>query len=259
MKPVRQNGIFFMAQKRDNSAWIKGGAISGGGAPPSGGRAWRLILLGAPGVGKGTQADLLCERLGPLHLSTGDVFRAAKSAPASERTPAIERALGYMQRGELVPDETVIDLVRERVACLRDAGGFLLDGFPRTVVQAEALRQLMQAEQLTLDGVLDYELPTAEVIQRLSGRRTCAGCKAVFHVVTLPPKREGVCDHCGGQLYQREDDRPESIQVRLDAYAKSTLPLTEYYRKLDLLIPISATGSPEEIFQRTLEALQARV
>jgi adenylate kinase len=247
-----------MAQKRDNSAWIKGGAVACGCAQPSQGRAWRLILLGAPGVGKGTQADLLCERLGTLHLSTGDVFRAAKSAPADERTPAIERALGYMQRGELVPDDTVIDLVRERVGCLRDPGGFLLDGFPRTVVQSEALQQLMKAENLTLDGVLDYELPTDEVIKRLSGRRTCAGCKAVFHVITMPSKQEGVCDHCGGQLYQREDDRPESIRVRLDAYVRSTSPLTDYYRKLGLLIPISATGSPEEIFQRTLTALNAK-
>lgn len=247
-----------MAQKRDNSAWIKGGAATCGCSQPSGNKAWRLILLGAPGVGKGTQADLLCDRLGTLHLSTGDVFRAAKSAPAGERTPAIERALGYMQRGELVPDDTVIDLVRERVGCLRDPGGFLLDGFPRTVVQAEALQTLLNTECLTLDGVLDYELPTDEVIKRLSGRRTCAGCKAVFHVITMPPKTDGVCDHCGGQLYQREDDRPESIRVRLDAYANSTSPLTDYYRKLNLLIPISATGSPEEIFERTLTALTAR-
>lgn len=247
-----------MAQKRDNSAWIKGGNATSAGAPSSSGKAWRLILLGAPGVGKGTQADLLCERLGTLHLSTGDVFRAAKAAPAGDRTPAIERALGYMKRGELVPDDTVIDLVRERVACLRDATGFLLDGFPRTVVQAEALDQLMKAEKLSLTGVLDYELPTDEVVKRLSGRRTCAKCRAGFHVVTMAPKKEGVCDHCGGELYQREDDRPESIRVRLDAYQKSTSPLTDYYRKLGLLIPISATGSPEEIFQRSLTALKAK-
>lgn len=247
-----------MAQKRDNSAWIKGGKATVAPAQAAQGKAWRLILLGAPGVGKGTQADLLCERLGTLHLSTGDVFRAAKAAPESERTPAIERALGFMKRGELVPDDTVIDLVRERVACLRDAVGFLLDGFPRTVVQAEALAQLMKTENITLTGVLDYELPTDEVVKRLSGRRTCAKCRAGFHVITMPPKKEGVCDHCGGELYQREDDRPESIRVRLDAYQKSTSPLTDYYRKLGLLIPISATGTPEEIFQRTLTALKAK-
>jgi adenylate kinase len=247
-----------MAQKRDNSAWIKGGNVTGAGAQSPSGKTWRLILLGAPGVGKGTQADLLCERLGTLHLSTGDVFRAAKAAPANERTPAIERALGYMKRGELVPDDTVIDLVRERVACLRDTGGFLLDGFPRTVVQAEALAELMKAEKLALTGVLDYELPTDEVVKRLSGRRTCSKCRAGFHVVTMPPKKEGICDHCGGELYQREDDRPESIRVRLDAYQKSTSPLTDYYRKLGLLIPISATGTPEEISQRSLTALKAK-
>lgn len=258
MMRARQSAINCMAQKRDNSAWIKGGKTTCACAQPAQGKAWKLILLGAPGVGKGTQADLLCERLGTLHLSTGDVFRAAKSAPASERTPAIEAALGYMQRGELVPDATVIDLVRERVACLRDPGGFLLDGFPRTVAQAEALQALMKAEGLALDGVLDYELPTDEVVKRLSGRRTCSKCRAGFHVINMPPKKEGVCDHCGGELYQREDDRPESIRVRLDAYQKSTSPLTDYYRKLGLLIPISATGTPEEIFQRTLAALKAK-
>lgn len=257
-REIKQKDGTLMAQKRDNSAWIKGGNATVAPAQGAQGKAWRLILLGAPGVGKGTQADLLCERLNTLHLSTGDVFRAAKSAPASERTPAIERALGYMKRGELVPDDTVIDLVRERKACLHDAAGFLLDGFPRTVVQSEALQQLMKTENLTLTGVLDYELPMDEVIKRLSGRRTCAGCKAVFHVMTMPPKQEGVCDHCGGQLYQREDDRPESIRVRLEAYANSTSPLTDYYRKLGLLIPISANGAPEEIFQRTMTALQAK-
>jgi adenylate kinase len=162
-----------------------------------------------------------------------------------------------MKRGELVPDETVLDMVRERKECLRCGGGFLLDGFPRTVKQAEALQLILKEESLALDGVLDYELPTDEVVKRLSGRRTCAGCKAVFHVLTLPPKQEGVCDHCGGQLYQREDDRPESIRVRLEAYARSTSPLTDYYRKLGRLVPISATGSPEEIFGRTLAALKA--
>jgi len=221
-------------------------------------RPWRLVLLGAPGVGKGTQAELLCERLGACHLSTGDIFRAAKNSPPGRRSPTLERALGYMQRGELVPDETVLELVRERKDCLRCRGGFLLDGFPRTVTQAEALQQILDEEHLALDGVLDYELPTDQIIQRLSGRRTCAGCKAVFHVRTRPPKRDGVCDHCGGRLYQREDDRPESIRVRLDAYARSTAPLTDFYRRLGLLMPISAQGTPEEVFQRSLAALQGR-
>lgn len=244
-----------MAQQKDRAAWIRGGKASCE-VPPEPGKPWRLVLLGAPGVGKGTQAELLCERLGTCHLSTGDIFRAAKGCPPSERTPALESALGYMQRGELVPDETVLDMVRERTDCLRCCGGFLLDGFPRTVKQAEALQQILKDEKLPLDGVLDYELPMDEVIKRLSGRRTCAGCKAVFHVITRPPEREGVCDHCGGKLYQREDDRPESVRVRLETYARSTAPLTDFYRKLGLLVPVSASGSPEEISRRTLRALK---
>jgi len=246
-----------MAQPKDRAAWIRGGK-AGCAEPPGQNTPWRLVLLGAPGVGKGTQAELLCERLGACHLSTGDIFRAAKSCPPEERTPALDAALGYMQRGELVPDETVLSLVRERKDCLRCGGGFLLDGFPRTVKQAEALQQILKDEQIPLDGVLDYELPMDEVIKRLSGRRTCAGCKAVFHVVTRPPERDGVCDHCGGKLYQREDDRPESIRVRLETYARSTAPLTDFYRKLGLLISVSAQGSPEEISQRTLAALKRR-
>lgn len=253
----RQTGIQdSMAQLKDRAAWIRGGKATCK-EPPGQARPWRLVLLGAPGVGKGTQAELLCERLGTCHLSTGDIFRAAKSCPPEERTPALETALTYMQRGDLVPDETVLDLVRERKECLRCGGGFLLDGFPRTVKQAEALELILAEEQLPLDGVLDYELPMEEVIKRLGGRRTCAGCKAVFHIVTRPPHRAGLCDHCGGKLYQREDDRPESIRVRLETYARSTAPLTDFYAKRGLLIRISAAGSPEEISERTLAALHA--
>jgi adenylate kinase len=244
-----------MDAKHDRTAWLKGpGAecLTPPAAPP---RAWRLVLLGAPGVGKGTQAELLTERLGTCHLSTGDVFRAAKNAPACERTPALSQALDFMQRGQLVPDQTVLAMVRERVGCLRCGGGFLLDGFPRTVPQAEALQQWLEEEKLRLDGVLDYQLPLEEVVRRLSGRRTCPGCKAVFHVVTRPPKVKDVCDHCGATLYQREDDRPESVRVRLEVYANNTAPLTEFYRRRNLLVPVSAAGSPEEIFQRTMKAL----
>lgn len=220
--------------------------------------ACRLILLGAPGVGKGTQAELLCADLGACHLSTGDMFRAAKALDACERTPALTAALEYMRRGELVPDETVLALVAERVRCLRCDGGFLLDGFPRTVAQAEALEKLLDGQKLKLDAVLSYELPLEKVVSRLSGRRTCSGCKAVFHIDARPPKTEGVCDHCGGKLYQREDDRPESIRVRMQAYERSTAPLAEFYRRRNLLISISAEGSPEEICKRSLKALAAK-
>jgi adenylate kinase len=213
-------------------------------------------LLGAPGVGKGTQAELLCANLGACHLSTGDIFRAAKALNPAERTPALTAALEYMRRGDLVPDETVLEMVAERKGCLRCEGGFLLDGFPRTVAQAEALEKLLAGEHLKLDAVLSYELPLEHVVSRLSGRRTCPDCKAVFHVDSRPPRVPGVCDHCGGKLYQREDDRPESIRVRMEAYERSTAPLADFYRRRKLLLPISAEGTPEEIFGRTRDALK---
>jgi adenylate kinase len=244
-----------METKRDRKAWLTGGTAQCEPPPTPRTEPVRLVLLGAPGVGKGTQAELLCANLGACQLSTGDIFRAAKSLGPGERSPALTAALEFMRRGELVPDETVLALVAERVSCLRCEGGFLLDGFPRTVAQAEALERLLKEQRLTLDGVLSYELPLEKVVARLSGRRTCPDCKAVFHIETRPPKVAGVCDHCGGKLYQREDDRPESVRVRMDAYQKSTAPLADFYRRRQLLISISAEGSPEEIFGRTLKAL----
>jgi adenylate kinase len=219
---------------------------------------WRLILLGAPGVGKGTQADLLHHRLGACHLSTGDVFRAAARTTCAQ-TPAMVVAFDYMRRGALVPDMTVWEMVRERGACLRCRGGFILDGFPRTLAQAQSLQKLMLSEGWCLGAVVNYELPLAEIVERLSGRRTCANCKAVYHVTRQPSTVEGTCDRCRGPLYQREDDRPEAINVRMEAYERSTAPLIEFYRGLGLLLPIAATGTPEEICGRTMEALDARV
>jgi adenylate kinase len=163
-----------------------------------------------------------------------------------------------MRKGELVPDTTVLDMVRERMRCLTCQGGFLLDGFPRTVVQAEALGQMLKDQNVFLEAVLSYELPIDKVVARLSGRRTCPGCKAVFHVSARPPKVEGVCDHCGGELYQREDDRPEAIRVRMEAYEKSTAPLINFYRRQNLLVTIPAEGTPEEIYKRSVAALNER-
>jgi adenylate kinase len=246
-----------MSTKSDRAAWLKGGAAACNVQPEKPPQPRRLVLLGAPGVGKGTQAELLSQRLGACQLSTGDVFRAAKSLDPCERTPALTTALDFMRQGKLVPDETVLDMVRERVGCLRCEGGFLLDGFPRTVTQAEALSELLQTEKLQLDAVLSYDLPIEKIVSRLSGRRTCAKCKAVYHVETRPAKQPGVCDHCGGELIQREDDRPESVRVRMEAYEKSTAPLADYYRQRNLLVSISAEGTPEDILRRTLSALDA--
>ena len=241
----------------DRMSWLKGAGAECEmvASPPE--RTYRMVLLGAPGVGKGTQAELLCERLKTCHLSTGDVFRAARSMADGELSPAMEAALSYMKSGALVPDETVIDMVRERISCLKCDYGFLLDGFPRTVQQAEALEEILNSQGLELDAVLNYDLPMDQVIARLSGRRTCRGCKTTFHIVSKPPQVEGVCDKCGGELYQREDDQPESIRVRLQAYNDSTAPLVNFYQGKGVLKTISAEGSPEEIFERTTVALGA--
>ncbi len=240
-----------MNEKNDRAAWLKAGGARC--SIPSTPRAMppRLVLLGAPGVGKGTQAELLCAGLGVCQLSTGDVFRAAKCLCESERSPAINEALGYMKRGDLVPDETVLNLIRERTRCLQCRGGFLLDGFPRTVPQAVALDELLAQENIHLEAVLNYSLPIGTIVDRLAGRRTCSGCKAVFHVSTRPPRVANVCDHCGGALLQREDDRPEAVRVRMAAYEKSTKPLIDYYSERGLVRTISAEGTPEEIYERT--------
>jgi adenylate kinase len=241
--------------KNDRAAWLQGPPADCSAVPTERKRPWRLVLLGAPGVGKGTQAELLTERLDACHLSTGDVFRAAGKRKDCDQSPAMKAALEYMRRGELVPDSTVWDMVRERSHCILNCGGFILDGFPRTLGQAESLRELMGSEKLSLSAVVNYELPVDEIVRRLSGRRTCEKCKSVFHATERPPKVEAVCDHCAGRLFQREDDRPESVTVRLDAYERSTAPLIQFYKDLGLLLPIAAKGSPEEIFARTIDEL----
>ncbi|MGZ4789773.1 MAG: adenylate kinase family protein [Terriglobales bacterium] len=245
------------AQNHDRAAWLQGPSAKCDPLPDASPTPYRLVLLGAPGVGKGTQADLLRQRLKVCHLSTGDVFRAA-SRPDCQPTPAMQSALQYMRRGELVPDSIVWDMVRERSACLHCGGGFILDGFPRTIAQADLLKQLMDAEGITLTAVVNYELPIGEIVARLSGRRTCEKCKAVYHITELPPRLEGRCDRCDGRLLQRDDDRPESIKVRMEAYERSTAPLINFYTSLGLLLPITASGSPEQICESTLSALEAR-
>ena len=244
--------------KNDRVAWLQDPAAKCSSVSADGKNPWRLVLLGAPGVGKGTQAELLTERLRACHLSTGDVFRAASKRTDSEQSPALNASLEYMRRGELVPDSTVWEMVRERSGCLLHCGGFILDGFPRTLSQAESLKALMENDQLSLSAVVNYELPVEDIVRRLSGRRTCEQCKSVFHVSERPPKINGICDRCGGRLYQREDDQPESISVRLQVYERSTAPLVQFYGNLGLLTPVVAKGSPAEILERTMEQLRAR-
>lgn len=243
-------------KNNDHAAWLHGPAAKCE-VTPSVENPWRLILLGAPGVGKGTQADLLSRELKACHLSTGDVFRAASKSEC-ELSPAMKAATEYMRRGSLVPDRTVELMVRERAGCVRCAGGFILDGYPRTLVQATSLEALMESEGLALAAVVNYELPTSAIIARLSGRRTCKECRTAFHIVERPPKTEDICDRCGGTLFQRDDDRPESIKVRLEAYEESTAPLISFYAQLGLLLPIDASGTADEICAKTLAELKVR-
>ena len=247
-----------MTPVRDRTAWLQGGDAVCLQPPPLVHRTWRLVLLGPPGVGKGTQAELLSRALGACPLSTGDVFRAARGKVAGPGSTMAE-AQDYMQRGELVPDATVLALISERGRCLHCRGGFMLDGFPRTLPQAQAIDALLATEHLRLDAVLSYELPADEIMARITGRRICPKCKAVFHVTGRPPQTAGVCDNCGTALVQRPDDRPEAVRVRLEAYAADTTPLAEHYRAMGLLIPINAARRPEEIFARTLDTLAALV
>lgn len=246
------------SEQNDRAAWLQGSSAGCPEVPEPLEHPWRLALLGAPGVGKGTQADLLTRRLGACHLSTGELFRQAKNRGERRQTLAMAAALNLMRQGSLVPDSIMWEMIRERTACLRCRGGFVLDGFPRTFAQAQVLKALLESERLSLDAVVNYELPVAEIVARLSGRRTCEKCHAIFHATAQPPRTKGVCDHCGSALYQREDDRPEAIAVRLEAHAGSTAPLIQFYRKFGLLTTVVATGSPEAICERTIAALQRR-
>ena len=246
-----------MSISPDRTAWLEGNDAVCSHPPATVHHPWRLVLLGPPGVGKGTQSDLLHQTLGACPLSTGEVFRAARSRPVAPGS-AMAAAQAQMQRGELVTDDTVLALVRERTRCLHCSGGFMLDGFPRTLAQARALDNLLTKESIALDAVISYDLPAEQLIARLSGRRVCPKCKAVFHVTAHPPRTAGVCDNCGTALVQRPDDNSEAVAVRLNAYAAATAPVAQHYAAQGLLVPIVAEGEPARIFSRTLEALAAR-
>lgn len=237
----------------DRTAWLQGGDATCHDPGPLPRRPWHVILLGPPGVGKGTQAARLVSELGACHLSTGDVFRAAHRDGCNATTsPAIALALQTMRRGGLVSDATVVALVHERVRCLHCHHGFLLDGFPRTLDQAHALDEMLAAVKTRLDRVilLDAEEPT--IIHRLSGRRVCSRCGATWHLQSHPPAVEGMCDTCGGPLVQRDDDRPDTIQARLDAYHAEADAVIAFYRDRGLLAKIDAGATPGEVFRRIL-------
>jgi adenylate kinase len=211
----------------------------------------RLILLGLPGAGKGTQAKILAKEKGLLHVSTGDMFREA----AAEGTELGRKAQAFMSRGDLVPDEVTIGMLLERIAKPDAARGLMLDGFPRTIPQAEALDRALAGQGSQIDAVLYIQVPEAELVARLTGRWSCPNCGAIYHMQTKPPKQPGVCDECGSALTQRQDDRPETVQARLDTNRAWTEALAEFYGKQGKLHAISGTGTPEEITARLLEAI----
>lgn len=201
-----------------------------------------IILLGAPGAGKGTQAAYLREAWGLAHISTGDILRAE----VREGSELGQTARGYMERGELVPDDLIIRMMEERLKLLGHAQGYILDGFPRTVAQAEALDAMLARIGHTLDAVVNLEVGESELIRRLTGRRVCPNCSAVYHVETMSPKAAGICDVCGAALIQRKDDQLEAITNRLRVYQAQTAPLIAYYRERGKLVTIDGTiGVPE--------------
>ena len=213
----------------------------------------RFVFLGAPGVGKGTQAKMVSVKYGIHKISTGDLLRAA----VTQHTPLGKEAKQFMDRGDLVPDNVVIGLVEEKVGTPECAKGFILDGFPRTVPQADTLGTLLTTKELSLDRVVHFVIPREEVINRLSGRRSCSQCPAVFHVEFVPPKRDGVCDECGGELVQRRDDRKETVESRLTVYEEQTPPLIDYYRKNNVLAELNGSGSVDDVQERLVALLSA--
>jgi adenylate kinase len=213
----------------------------------------RLIFLGAPGVGKGTQADLIAAKFGRPKISTGDILREA----VRNKTPMGVQAKACMDQGQLVPDAVVIGIVKDKLAEPACAKGFLLDGFPRTVPQAEELAAMLKARGLQLDRVVNVSVPREDVVRRLTGRRSCPKCQAVFHVEFAPPTRAGFCDRCGGELMQRSDDTRETVENRLAVYEAQTAPLIAYYRQRGLLSDIDGAGKVEQVQQRVVELLSA--
>jgi len=212
----------------------------------------RIVFLGPPGAGKGTQAVRLARERGLPHISTGDILREAAAAG----TPLGEKVRGYMEAGELVPDQLINQVVRERLAEPDCTSGFILDGFPRSRPQAEALDGMLSENGRALDVVLYVEVPREELIRRLSGRRLCPDCGANLHVDELPAGEAERCPSCGARLLQRDDDRPETVANRLKVYEETTAPLVRYYRERGLLRPIDGLGTPEEVYRR-IEAVLA--
>jgi adenylate kinase len=211
----------------------------------------RLVLLGRQGAGKGTQAQLLADNYGVGHLSTGDLLRAA----ASEGTAAGLQAKGYMDEGELVPDSIVVRVVEERFTSDFLERGFVLDGFPRTVVQAEKLERVLNGQDLDL--VIDLDVPREIVLHRIAGRRVCESCGATYHI-SMPPKQEWICDNCSGRVVQRDDDTEEAVTRRLEIYEEETVPIIDFYCNLGKLVVVDGVGETEDVFKRLVAEVEQR-
>ena len=213
----------------------------------------KLILLGAPGAGKGTQAKLLVDKYDIPHISTGDIFREN----IKNGTELGKKAKAFMDAGGLVPDELTVDLVMNRLSQEDCKKGYILDGFPRTIPQAERLTEALEARGEALDAAIDVEVQDGIIIDRMAGRRVCPKCGASYHVVTIPPKKEGICDACGAELITREDDKPETVKKRLDVYHDQTQPLIDYYNGQGIVVTVDGTQAMEDVFTEIVKKLEA--
>ena len=211
----------------------------------------RLIMLGAPGAGKGTQAAKVAESLHIPHISTGDIFRAN----IKNGTELGKKAKAFMDAGKLVPDELTCDLVADRLAQSDCSEGFILDGFPRTIPQAEALEEVLTKLGTKIDYAVDIDVPDEAIVSRMSGRRACVGCGATYHIVYNPPRTENVCDVCGQTLILRDDDKPETVQTRLKVYHDQTQPLIDFYSGKGALVTVDGTMGLEDVFKAILKAI----
>lgn len=211
----------------------------------------RIVFLGAPGAGKGTQADQVAVQIGAPKISTGDLLRAA----VKNQTALGLQAKSFMDQGKLVPDAVVIGMVRDKLEEPTCATGFILDGFPRTVAQGEELGRVLDAKQMKLDRVVNFVVPSGDIVRRLSGRRSCPSCQAVYHVEFTPPKTADVCDRCGSALIQRSDDTRETIEARLKVYDDQTAPLIQYYRERGLLVDLEGAGPVQVVLKRLQQVL----
>ena len=213
----------------------------------------KIIMLGAPGAGKGTQAKKIADKYGIPHISTGDIFRANIKGG----TELGMKAKSYMDQGQLVPDDVTIGMLLDRISEADCADGYVLDGFPRTIPQAESLTKALENRGEKMEYAIDVDVPDANIVSRMSGRRACLACGATYHIVTIPPKQEDICDDCGETLVQRGDDKPETVQKRLTVYHDQTQPLIEYYKQAGMLVTVDGTKDLNDVFADIVSVLGA--